>query len=93
MSERHSSCVTLSIPFLFSVPFFFASCAQASIFLKLYCHVHMPPPGMTISGTVIMLEAAGNMVYLLPLMVTFGAARYTGEWQCGAGLISKMGFM
>ena len=34
---------------------------------------------MTISGTVIMLEAAGNMVYLLPLMVTFGAARYTGE--------------
>lgn len=34
---------------------------------------------MTISGTVIMLEAAGNMVYLLPLMVTFGAARYTGN--------------
>jgi chloride channel 7 len=34
---------------------------------------------MTISGTVIMLEAAGNMMYLLPLMVTFGAARYTGN--------------
>lgn len=34
---------------------------------------------MTIAGTVIMLEAAGNMAYLLPLMVTFGAARYTGN--------------
>jgi chloride channel 7 len=34
---------------------------------------------MTISGTVIMLEAAGNMMYLLPLMVTFGAARYSGN--------------
>lgn len=34
---------------------------------------------MTISGTVIMLEAAGNMMYLLPLMITFGAARYTGN--------------
>lgn len=34
---------------------------------------------MTISGTVIVLEAAGNMAYLLPLMVTFGAARYTGN--------------
>lgn len=34
---------------------------------------------MTISGTVIMLEAAGNMAYLLPLMVTFGAARYSGN--------------
>ena len=34
---------------------------------------------MTISGTVIMLEAAGNMAYLLPLMVTFGASRYSGN--------------
>ena len=34
---------------------------------------------MTISGTVILLEAAGNMAYLLPLMVTFGAARYAGN--------------
>ena len=34
---------------------------------------------MTIAGTVIMLEACGNMAYLLPLMVTFGAARYTGN--------------
>lgn len=34
---------------------------------------------MTISGTVIILEAAGNMAYLLPLMVTFGAARYVGN--------------
>lgn len=34
---------------------------------------------MTISGTVIVLEAAGNMAYLLPLMITFGAARYTGN--------------
>lgn len=34
---------------------------------------------MTISGTVILLEAAGNMAYLLPLMITFGAARYTGN--------------
>jgi H+/Cl- antiporter ClcA len=34
---------------------------------------------MTISMTIIMLETAGNMTYLLPLMVTFGAARYTGN--------------
>lgn len=34
---------------------------------------------MTISGTVIMLEAAGNTMYLLPLMVTFGGARYAGN--------------
>ena len=34
---------------------------------------------MTISGTVTILEAAGNMAYLLPLMVTFGAARYSGN--------------
>lgn len=34
---------------------------------------------MTISGTVIILEAAGNTAYLLPLMVTFGAARYVGN--------------
>lgn len=34
---------------------------------------------MTISMTIIMLETAGNMTYLLPLMVTFGAARYSGN--------------
>eukprot|EP01041_Mallomonas_annulata_P003432 gene3432-6812_t len=34
---------------------------------------------MTISGTVIILEAAGNIAYLLPLMVTFFAARYSGN--------------
>ena len=34
---------------------------------------------MTIAGTVIMLEACGNTAYLLPLMLTFGAARYTGN--------------
>ena len=34
---------------------------------------------MTIAGTVICLEACGNMVYLLPLMVTFAGARYAGK--------------
>jgi chloride channel 7 len=34
---------------------------------------------MTIAGCVIVLEACGNITYLLPLMVTFGAARYTGN--------------
>lgn len=34
---------------------------------------------MTISMTIIMLETAGNMSYLLPLMVTFATARYTGN--------------
>jgi chloride channel 7 len=34
---------------------------------------------MTLSMTIIMLETAGNMTYLLPLMVTFGAARYSGN--------------
>ena len=34
---------------------------------------------MTIAGTVIILEACGNIAYLLPLMVTFVAARYTGN--------------
>jgi len=34
---------------------------------------------MTIAGTVIILEAAGNIAYLLPLMVTFCAARYAGN--------------
>ena len=34
---------------------------------------------MTISMTIIMLETAGNMTYLLPLMVTFATARYTGS--------------
>lgn len=34
---------------------------------------------MTIAGTIIMLEACGNITYLLPLMVTFAAARYTGN--------------
>ena len=34
---------------------------------------------MTIAGTVIILEACGNSTYLLPLMITFAAARYTGN--------------
>lgn len=34
---------------------------------------------MTIAGTVILLEACGNHDYLLPLMLTFAAARYTGN--------------
>jgi chloride channel 7 len=34
---------------------------------------------MTIAGTIILLEACGNSAYLLPLMVTFAAARYTGN--------------
>ncbi len=35
---------------------------------------------MTIAGTVILLEACGNHDYLLPLMLTFAAARYTGNF-------------
>jgi chloride channel 7 len=34
---------------------------------------------MTICGVVIMLEASGNNEYLLPLMLVFAAARYTGN--------------
>ena len=34
---------------------------------------------MTIAGTVIILEASGNNELLLPLMLTFAAARYTGN--------------
>lgn len=34
---------------------------------------------MTISLTVILLEATGNMQYVLPLMVTLMAARFTGN--------------
>jgi chloride channel 7 len=34
---------------------------------------------MTIAGCVIVLEACGNISYLLPLMVTFAASRYTGN--------------
>lgn len=34
---------------------------------------------MTIAGCVICLEACGNIAYLLPLMVTFAAARYVGN--------------
>jgi CBS domain-containing protein len=34
---------------------------------------------MTIAGTIIILEACGNPAYLLPLMLTFAAARYTGN--------------
>jgi chloride channel 7 len=34
---------------------------------------------MTIAGTIIILEACGNSGYLLPLMVTFAAARYSGN--------------
>ena len=33
----------------------------------------------TIAGTVIVLEACGNNGYILPLMLTFAAARYTGN--------------
>jgi chloride channel 7 len=31
---------------------------------------------ITLAMTIIMLETIGNMTYLLPLMITFGAARY-----------------
>lgn len=34
---------------------------------------------MTIAGCVIILEACGNITYLLPLMVTFASSRYTGN--------------
>ena len=34
---------------------------------------------MTIAGCVIVLEACGNITYLLPLMVTFAASRYAGN--------------
>ena len=34
---------------------------------------------MTIAGVVICLEACGNLAYLLPLMITFAAARYVGN--------------
>ena len=34
---------------------------------------------MTIAGVVIVLEAIGNITYLLPVMVTFAAARYSGN--------------
>jgi chloride channel 7 len=34
---------------------------------------------MTIAGTIIILEATGNPGLLLPLMVTFAAARYSGN--------------
>jgi chloride channel 7 len=34
---------------------------------------------MTIAGTIIILEACGNSAYLLPLMITFAAARYSGN--------------
>jgi len=34
---------------------------------------------MTIAGTVILLEACGNNEFLLPLMLTFAAARYSGN--------------
>ena len=34
---------------------------------------------MTIAGSVILLEACGNSDYLLPLMITFAAARYSGN--------------
>jgi chloride channel 7 len=34
---------------------------------------------MTIAGTVIILEACGNITYLLPLMLTFAASRYAGN--------------
>eukprot|EP00596_Hydrurales_sp_CCMP1899_P000306 CAMPEP_0119044320 /NCGR_PEP_ID=MMETSP1177-20130426/30604_1 /TAXON_ID=2985 /ORGANISM="Ochromonas sp, Strain CCMP1899" /LENGTH=923 /DNA_ID=CAMNT_0007014267 /DNA_START=18 /DNA_END=2789 /DNA_ORIENTATION=- len=33
----------------------------------------------TIAGTVIVLEACGNNAYILPLMLTFAAARYSGN--------------
>lgn len=34
---------------------------------------------MTIAGTIIVLEACGNITYLLPLMVTFATSRYSGN--------------
>lgn len=34
---------------------------------------------MTIAGTIIILEACGNITYLLPLMITFAASRYFGN--------------
>lgn len=34
---------------------------------------------LTMAGTVILLEASGNSDLLLPLMLTFAAARYTGN--------------
>eukprot|EP01038_Epipyxis_sp_PR26KG_P010243 gene10243-13777_t len=34
---------------------------------------------MTIAGCVIVLEACGNITYLLPLMLTFAASRYAGN--------------
>lgn len=34
---------------------------------------------MTIAGCVIVLEACGNLTYLLPLMLTFAVARYVGN--------------
>ena len=34
---------------------------------------------LTMAGTVIMLEACGNNEYLLPLMLVFATARYTGN--------------
>lgn len=34
---------------------------------------------ITIAMTIIMLETSGNITYLLPLMVTFIAARYSGN--------------
>ena len=36
---------------------------------------------MTIAGAVIVLEACGNSTFLLPLMLTFAAARYAGEYS------------
>ncbi|KAJ1410910.1 voltage gated chloride channel-domain-containing protein [Ochromonadaceae sp. CCMP2298] len=33
---------------------------------------------MTMAGTIILLEASGNSEFLLPLMLTFAAARYSG---------------
>lgn len=34
---------------------------------------------MTITGTVMLTEACGNSKLLLPFMVTFAAARYSGN--------------
>lgn len=34
---------------------------------------------MTIAGCIIILEACGNITYLLPLMVTFASSRYVGN--------------